>query len=34
LRGEGHDFELVFEEISLRGDLEGTAVIFGAADNG
>src|SRR5229473_1359501 len=34
LRSESHDFELVFEEIGVRGDLEGAAVIFGAADDG
>jgi hypothetical protein len=34
LRGESHDFELVFEEIGVGGDLEGAAVIFGAANDG
>src|SRR6266446_2274735 len=33
LRGEGHDFELIFEEIGVGGDFEGAAVIFGAADD-
>src|SRR6266403_1722561 len=34
LRGEGHDFELVFEEVSVGGDFERAAVVFGAADDG
>src|SRR5260370_25696657 len=34
LRSESHDFELVFEEIGVRGDLEWAAVIFGASDDG
>lgn len=33
LRGEGHDLELVLEEIGLVGDLEGAAIILGAADD-
>ncbi len=33
LRGESHDLELVLEEIGLIGDLEGAAIIFGAADD-
>jgi hypothetical protein len=33
LRGEGHDFELIFEEVGVGGDFEGAAVIFGAADD-
>src|SRR5258708_38927411 len=33
LRREGHDFELVFEEVCARGDFEGAAVIFSAADD-
>src|SRR5712692_3373159 len=34
LGGEGHDFELVFEEIGAGGDFEGAAVILGAANDG
>ena len=34
LGGEGHDFELVFKEIGVGGDLEGAAVIFGPTDDG
>src|SRR4029077_10814640 len=33
LRGERHDFELVFKEIGTRGDFEWTPVIFGAAND-
>jgi len=31
---EGHDFELIFEEVRARGDFEGATVILSAADNG
>src|SRR2546430_1828110 len=34
LRGQGHDLELVFEEIGVCGDLEGAAIILGASDYG
>jgi len=34
LRGQGHDFKLVFEEVGAGGDFEGAAVVFGAADDG
>src|SRR5258708_3331824 len=34
LGGEGHDFELVFEEVGAGGDFEGAAVILGAANDG
>src|SRR5260370_34783 len=33
-RGEGQDFELVFEEVGAGGDFEGAAVILGAANDG
>ena len=33
LRGEGHHFELVFEEVSAGSDFERAAVVFGAADD-
>src|SRR5271165_365817 len=33
LRGERHNLKLVFEEVSLIGDFEGTAVIFCAAND-
>ena len=33
LRGEGHDFELVFEEVRPGCDFKGAAVILGAADD-
>src|SRR6266404_4011158 len=31
LRGKGHEFEVVLKEIGAGGDLEGAAVVFGAA---
>src|SRR5712692_2455804 len=34
LGGEGHDFELIFEEVGAGGDFERASVIFGAADDG
>src|SRR6266481_2549982 len=33
LRRKGHEFEVVFKEIGAGGDLEGAAVVFGAADD-
>src|SRR6202521_4311568 len=33
-RGEGHDFELIFEEVCAGGDFEGATVMLSTADNG